>query len=155
MCPPQQQPAHPPQHAILAAPAYYGAPDGSSFAPLLAPPPHQQQATAPAWSPWTGMWYQQLLANPFNTIALTPSAVTDWVTSSGASIHITSDIGNLTSVHPPTFIDPSSIIVGNVSALPVTSVVDLALPGLFYLNNVFVTLDIIQKKLFIYFTTDN
>jgi hypothetical protein len=85
------------------------------------------------------------LANSFNTIALTPPVVTDWVVDSGASNHTTSDAGNLTSICPPTFTDPSSIIVGNGSALSVTSVGDSALPSLFYLNNVFVTLDIIQN----------
>jgi hypothetical protein len=41
MRPPQQQPACPPYHAVLAAPAYYGAPDGPSLTPLSAPPLHQ------------------------------------------------------------------------------------------------------------------
>jgi hypothetical protein len=73
-----------------------------------------------------------------------------------ASNHTTSDVGNLTSVHPPTFTDPSSIVVGNGSALPVTSVGDSVLPGLFDLNNVLVTLDIIQNLLSIHrFTIDN
>jgi hypothetical protein len=89
-------------------------------------------------------------------MALTSPAVTDWVTHSGASNHTTSDVGNLTSVHPPTSTDPSSIVVGNGSALPVTSVGDLAFPGLFYLNNVLVTLDIIQNILSVHrFTIDN
>jgi hypothetical protein len=89
-------------------------------------------------------------------MVLTPSAVTDWVVDSGASNHTTSDAGNLTSVRPPTSTDPSSIIVGNGSALPVTSVGDSALLGPFYLNNVIVTPDIIQNLLFVrYFTTDN
>jgi hypothetical protein len=44
----------PPQHALLAAPAYYEAPDGPSFAALPAPQLHQQQATALAWLPCTG-----------------------------------------------------------------------------------------------------
>jgi hypothetical protein len=42
MRPPQQQSARPPQHALFAAPAYYGAPGSPSFAPLPTPPPHQQ-----------------------------------------------------------------------------------------------------------------
>jgi hypothetical protein len=89
-------------------------------------------------------------------MALTPSAVTVWVADSGASNHTTSDTGNLTSVHPPTFTDPSSIIVGNISALSVTSVGDSALPGLFYLNHVLVTSDIIQNLLPVRrFTTNN
>jgi hypothetical protein len=79
-------------------------------------------------------------------MALTPQAVTDWVADSGASNHTTSNAGNLSSVRPPTFTDPSSIVVGNGSALPITSVGEWALPGPFYLNNVLVTPDIIQKN---------
>jgi hypothetical protein len=79
-------------------------------------------------------------------MALTPSAVIDWVAYFGASNHATSDVGNLISVHPPNSTDPSSIIVGNGSAIPVTSVGDPALPSLFYLNNVIFTSDIIQKN---------
>jgi hypothetical protein len=94
------------------------------------------------------------LANSFNTMVLTPPTVTNWVTDSDASNHTTSDAGNLTSIHPPTFTDPSS--VGNGSALPVTSVGDSALPDPFYLNNVLVTPDIIQNLLSVCrFTTDN
>jgi hypothetical protein len=74
---------------------------------------------------------------------LTPLAVTNWVADSGTSNHTTSDDGNLTSVRPPTSTDPSYNIVGNGSALPVTSVGDSVLPNLFYLNNVLVTPDII------------
>jgi hypothetical protein len=96
------------------------------------------------------------LANSFNTMALTPLMVTDWVVDSDASNHTTSDAGNLTSVHPPASIDPSSIIVSNESALPVTLVGDSALPDPFYLNNVLVTSDIIQNLLSVHhFTTDN
>jgi hypothetical protein len=74
----------------------------------------------------------------------------------GASNHTTSDAGNLTSIHPPTFTDTSSIVVGNGSALSVTLVGDSALRGPFYLNNVLVTPDIIQNLLSVRrFTTDN
>jgi hypothetical protein len=103
----------------------------------------------------TGAWEQQSLANSFNTMALTPLVVTDWVTDSDASNHTTSDAGNLTFVHPPTSPDLSSIVVANGSALPVTSVGDSALSGLFYLNNVFGTPDIIQNLLSIYCFTSN
>jgi hypothetical protein len=147
---------HPPQHALLTAPAYYDAPGGPSFTPLPAPPPHHQQGMPPVWSSWTGTWDQQSLANSFITMVLTPPTVTDWVTDSSTFNHTTSDANNLTSVHPPTSIDPSSIVVGNGSALPITSVGDSALPGLFYLNNVLVTHNIIQNILSIHlFTTDN
>jgi hypothetical protein len=103
-----------------------------------------------------GTWHQQSLVNSFSTMAMTPPVVTDWVTDSGASNHTTSNAGNLTSVHPPTSIDPSSIIVGNGSSLPVTSVGDSGLLGPFYLNNVLVTPDIIQNLLSVHrFTIDN
>jgi hypothetical protein len=96
------------------------------------------------------------LANSFNTIALTPSVVTDWVTDSSASNHTISDASNLTSVRPPTFSYPSSIVVGNGSALPITLVGDSSLLGQFYLNNVLVTPDIVQNLLSVHcFTTDN
>jgi hypothetical protein len=75
---------------------------------------------------------------------------------SGASNHTTSDVGNLTYIHPPHLNDPSSIIVGNRSSLSVTSVGDMALLSLFYLNNVLFTPDIIQNILSVHrFTTDN
>jgi hypothetical protein len=88
-----------------------------------------------------GSWDQQSLANSFNTMALVPPVVTDWVADFGASNHTTSDVGHFTSVHPPHTNDPSSIIVGNGSSLPITSVGDMTLPGPFYLNNVLVTPD--------------
>jgi hypothetical protein len=102
------------------------------------------------------MWDQRSLANFFNTMALTPPAVTDYATDFDTSNHTTSDTGNLTSVRPPTSTDHSSIIVGNGSALPVTSVGDLTLPDPFYLNNVLITPDTIQNLLYVhYFTTHN
>jgi hypothetical protein len=59
-------------------------------------------------------------------------------------------------LQPPNSTDPSSIIVGNGSALLVTSVEDTTIPGPFYLNNVFVTTDIIQNLLSVHrFTTKN
>jgi hypothetical protein len=88
-------------------------------------------------------WDQQSLVNSFNTMTMVPPAVTDWVTDSDASNHITSDAGNLTSVRPPHINDPSSIIVGNRSSLPITLVGDTTLPSSFYLNNVLVTPNII------------
>jgi hypothetical protein len=89
-------------------------------------------------------------------MTIVPPVVTNWVADSGASNHTTSDADNLTSVRPPHISDPSSIIVGNGSSLPITSVGDTTLPGPFYLNNIFVTLDIIQNLLSVHrFTTDN
>jgi hypothetical protein len=99
---------------------------------------------------------QQSLANSFNTMAMVSPTVTDWVADSDASNHTTSDDGNLTSVRPPHINDPSSIIVGNRSSLPVTSLGVTALFDPFYLNNVLVTPDIIQNLLSVRrFTTGN
>jgi hypothetical protein len=103
-----------------------------------------------------GSWDQQSLANFFNTMIMVPPAVTDWVADSDASIHTTSDAGNLAYVRPPHINDLSSIIVGNESSLSVTSIRGMALPGPFYLNNVLVTPDIIQNLLCVHcFTNDN
>jgi hypothetical protein len=89
-------------------------------------------------------------------MSVVPTAVTDWVTDSGASNYTTSDAGNLTYICPPHINDPLSIIVGNISSLSVTSVGDMVLPGPFYLNNVLVTPDIIQNLLSVRrFTTDD
>jgi hypothetical protein len=51
---------------------------------------------------------------------------------------------------------PSSIIVGNGFTLSVTSVGNSVIPGLFYLNNILLDLDIVQSLLSVrHFTTDN
>jgi hypothetical protein len=51
---------------------------------------------------------------------------------------------------------PSSIVVGNGSTLPVTSVGDSVIFGPFYLNNILLAPDIVQNLLFIRrFITDN
>jgi hypothetical protein len=100
--------------------------------------------------------HQQPLAHSFRTMTMVPTTITDWVADSGASNHTTFNVGNLTSVRPPLPTDPSSIVVGNGSSLPVTSVGNTALPGPFYLNNVLVTPNIIQNLLSVRrFTTDN
>jgi hypothetical protein len=125
--------------------------------PLMPLPIHRGQPLAlMAWSPWTDSWDQQSLANSFDTMALVPPTVTDWVADSAVSNHTTSDAGNLTSVRPPHINDPSCIIVGNESSLLDTSVGDTTILSPFYLNNVLVTPDIIQNLLFVHhFTTNN
>jgi hypothetical protein len=51
---------------------------------------------------------------------------------------------------------PPSIVVGNGSSLPITSVGDSVLPGPFYLNSILLAYDIVQSLLSIrHFTTDN
>jgi hypothetical protein len=64
--------------------------------------------------------------------------------------------GNVSLSHPPNSNMPSSIVVGNSSILPITSVGGTVLPGPFFLNNILVAPDIIQNLLSIRkFTTDN
>jgi hypothetical protein len=101
-------------------------------------------------------WNKQPLAHAFHTTMMVPPAVSDWVADFDASNHTTSSVSNLTSIRPPLPTDPSSIIVGNGSSLPVTSVGNTVFLGSFYLHNVLVTPDIIQNLLSIRrFTTDN
>ncbi len=58
--------------------------------------------------------------------------------------------------HPPPSSHPTSIVVGNGSTLPVTSVGASVLPGLFYLNDVLVAPHITHNLLSVRrFTTDN
>jgi hypothetical protein len=86
----------------------------------------------------------------------TPSSLTEWVTDSGASNHTTPDLGNISLFRSPNPTIPSSIVVGNKSVLPVTSVGGTVLPIPFYLNNILVTSDIIKNLLSIHqFITDN
>jgi hypothetical protein len=78
------------------------------------------------------------------------------VVDSGTSYHTTPDVGTLSYSHPSHSSLPSSIVVGNSSTLPVTSVGDSVLPRPFHLKNVLVAPHIIQNLLTICrFTTDN
>jgi hypothetical protein len=74
---------------------------------------------------------------------------TEWVVDSGASNHTTPDPGNISLFRAPNPVVPSSILVGNGSVLPITSVGDTVLLDPFYLNNVLVTLNIIKNLLFV------
>ena len=76
-----------------------------------------------------------MLAHSF-TVGLPPLLNTDWIADSGASFHTTPDAAILSSVRPP---HPSrSIIVGNGSCLPVTSVGNAGTHGPFRLPNILV-----------------
>jgi hypothetical protein len=114
---------------------------------------------APGWNPWLGAgWDQQSLANSFSTMVLhsPPTSVQDWVTDSGATHHTTPSVGNISTLRPLASSTPSSIVVGNGSSLPITSVGDSVLPGPFYLNNILLTPDMVQSLLSVRcFTTDN
>jgi hypothetical protein len=57
-------------------------------------------------------------------------------TDSGVTHHTTPSIDNNSTLRPLASFNPSSIVVGNGSSLPITSVGDSVLSGPFYLNNI-------------------
>jgi hypothetical protein len=64
--------------------------------------------------------------------------------------------GNISTLHPLASSNPSSIVVGNVSSLPITSVGDSVLSGPFYLNNILLAPDLVQSLFSVHrFTIDN
>jgi hypothetical protein len=78
------------------------------------------------------------------------------VADSSAAHHTTPSVGNISTLRPFASSNPSSIVVGNGSSLPITSVGDSVLPGPFYLNNILLAPDMVQSLLSIHrFTTDN
>jgi hypothetical protein len=78
------------------------------------------------------------------------------VADSSATHHTTPSVGNISTPRPLNSSNHSSIIVGNGSSLPVTSVGDSVLPGLFYLNIILLAPDMVQSLLSVHhFTTDN
>jgi small nuclear ribonucleoprotein (snRNP)-like protein len=85
-----------------------------------------------------------------------PPPTTDWVVDSRASFHTTPTTSSLFHSHPPHPSHPSSIIVGNGSTLPVTSVGASVLPGPFCLNDVLVAPGLTHPLLSVRrFTSDN
>jgi hypothetical protein len=85
-----------------------------------------------------------------------PTSVQDWVADSDMTHHTTPSVGNISTLHPLASSNPSSIIVGDGSSLPITSVGDSVLPGPFYLNNILLAPDMVQSLLSVrYFTTYN
>jgi hypothetical protein len=84
------------------------------------------------------------------------NSVNDWVADSGASHHTTPSVGNISNSRPLNSASPSSIIVGNGSTLPVTSLGDSVIFGPFYLNNILLAPDIVQGFISVRrFTMDN
>jgi hypothetical protein len=78
------------------------------------------------------------------------------VADSSATHHITPSVGNISTLRPLDSSNSSSIIVGNGSSLPITSVGDSVLPRPFYLNNILFAPEMVQSLLFVHhFTTDN
>jgi hypothetical protein len=85
-----------------------------------------------------------------------PTSVQDWVIDSDAMHHTTPSVGIISTLHPLASFNPSSVIVGNDSSLPITLVGDSVLPRPFYRNNILLALDMVQSLLSIHhFTTDN
>jgi hypothetical protein len=98
------------------------------------------------------------LANSFSSMVLhpPPTSVQDWVADSGAMHHTTQLVDNISTLRPLASSNPSSIIVGNGSSLPITSVGYLVLPGPFYLNNILLAPDMVQSLLSVCrFTTND
>jgi hypothetical protein len=78
------------------------------------------------------------------------------VADSGATHHTTPSVGNISTLCPLVSSNPSSIVVGNGSSLPITSIGDSVLPGPFYLNNILLAPDMVQSLFSVHrFTTDN
>jgi hypothetical protein len=122
-------------------------------------PLYQQAAPTSRWNPWlSASWDQQSLDNSFSTMAFhpPPTSVQDWVADSGVTHHTTPSVGNISTLRPLASSNPSSIVVGNGSSLPITLVGDSVLPRPFYLNNILLALDMVQSLLSVHrFTTDN
>jgi hypothetical protein len=70
--------------------------------------------------------------------------------------HTTPSARNISTRRPLASSNRSSIVVGNGSSLPITSVEDSVLPEPFYLNNILLAPDMVQSLLSVRrFTTDN
>jgi hypothetical protein len=106
---------------------------------------------------WFREWDPQSLTSCLSSTTSTPpTSVVDWVANSGATNHTTPHPGHISSPRPPSLVNPSSIVVGNGYALPVTSVGDSVLPKPFYLNDVLLAPDLVQSLLSVrHFTTNN
>jgi hypothetical protein len=69
---------------------------------------------------------------------------------------LTPSVGNISTLRSLASSNPSSIVVGNDSSLPITSIGDSVLPGPFYLNNILLAPDMVQSLISVHrFTTDN
>jgi hypothetical protein len=78
------------------------------------------------------------------------------VADSGVTHHTTLSVGNISTLFPLTSSNPLSIVVGNGSSLPITSVGESVLPKPFYFNNILLAPDMVQSLLSVrHFTTDN
>ena len=88
----------------------------------------------------TASWNQAALANAFNTMTLQQPDAT-WFMDSGASSHLSSSFGNLSSINP-LLPSNSNIIVGNGTRLPITCSSHTSFPSCncpLHLSNVLVS----------------
>src|SRR6266542_1484092 len=127
------------------------------------------KGAAPVWpsfdNPWAGaiqMWPGQPMRPPDHTapphaFVATPPPSPAWYMDTGATAHMTSEAGMLSSLFPSAA--SSNVIVGNGSFLPITNTghTSLSSPNRsFYLNNVLVTPTIIKNLISVrQFTLDN
>jgi len=103
----------------------------------------------PSWDPTN-------LAAAFSTTSLTPPLTNEWYFDSGATSHMTSQPSSLSHVLLPRYPNPSSIIVGNGSLIPVTATGSTELSSNLCLNNVLVSPQIIKNLISVrQFTIDN
>jgi hypothetical protein len=78
------------------------------------------------------------------------------VADSGTTHHTTPSVGNISTLHSLASSNPSSIVIGNGSSLPITLVGDSVLSRSFYLNNILLVPNMVQSLLSVHrFTTDN
>jgi hypothetical protein len=127
------RPGIPPQHALMAAPPQatmapygYGYPYiyGSPGAGPSSPPapqygsPGASSSTAPAPQPWDMGPLHAALHGSATPPAPPPNSTSDWYLDTGASSHMSSGSGNLTSIRPSH--SRSQIVVGNGAFLPIT-----------------------------------
>jgi hypothetical protein len=117
---------------------------------------HQQAVQAAGQYTSVPGWDQQSLASAFSTVSLNQPQQSDWYFNSGATSHMTSDAGTLSSTSVPCFPAPSSIVVGNGSFLPVTATGAAVLSPSLRLNNVLVSPQLIKNLISVrQFTIDN
>jgi hypothetical protein len=113
--------------------------------------------SAPPAAP-TPSWDQQSMINAaISNLSLQNSGNNDWYFDSGASSHITGNAGNLTKLYSPSKLNPSHIVVGNGSFLPIYSVGSTTLTSRpFNLERVLYSPSIIKNLISVrQFTIDN
>ncbi|WVZ53344.1 LOW QUALITY PROTEIN: hypothetical protein U9M48_004304, partial [Paspalum notatum var. saurae] len=131
----------PQQQAMVAGGGYWSHP-----AP---PPPYGGPASVGALP----FWDQQSLANSFTTMTLQQPQQHEWYLDTGATSHMTSDLGTLAYTTPSRY---PSIVVGNGALLPISTSGVAHLPGPFHLHDVLVAPNLIKNLISVHrFTTDN